>query len=272
MRWTLDDIDWEAFDPEKVDRDLVQAVKAAALVEFNAPDYVAFLSGVFSDNEELKRALERWGAEESQHGRALARWAQLSDPSFDFDHAFAEFRKIQNIDTAATISPRGSPAGELISRCVVESGTSTFYSAIRDACDEPVLKQIAALIATDEFAHYRLFYEQFNAGEGARMGILTRLRIALGRLDEADDNELSGAFYCANYGAASQVPYDRRRFADAYQKRAIAVYRRRHITRLVSMVAKVSGLSPRSLLVRATGAMAWRYLAFRHWRLARHAL
>lgn len=273
LRWTLEDIDWQAFDPTKVDPELVKTVKAAALVEFNAPDYVAYLSGIFSDDSDLQNALLQWGEEETQHGRALAKWAKCADPSFDFDRAFVEFRKIQKIDTTAQVSSRGSRAGELISRCVVESGTSTFYSAIKETCEEPVLKQIAGLIAADEYAHFRLFYEQVNAGEGAAMGIFTRLRIALGRLGETDDEELSGAYYCANFGPGSAYSFDNpKTFADAYQKRVLGVYRRRHVARLVSMVAKVAGLHPQGPLVRAASAAVWQYLSFRRWRLERSAL
>jgi len=48
-------------------------------------------------------------------------------------------------------SVRGSRRGEMIARCVVESGTSSYYSAIRDASQEPVLKEIAGRIAADEY-------------------------------------------------------------------------------------------------------------------------
>ena len=45
--WTLDDIAWERFDPSKVDQDLLMAVKAASVVEYNARDYVGYLKAVF---------------------------------------------------------------------------------------------------------------------------------------------------------------------------------------------------------------------------------
>jgi hypothetical protein len=47
--WTLDDIAWERFDPSKVDQDLLMAVKAASVVEYNARDYVGYLKAVFPD-------------------------------------------------------------------------------------------------------------------------------------------------------------------------------------------------------------------------------
>ncbi len=272
MRWTMDDIEWDRFDPACVDGELVKAVKAAALVEFNAPDYVSYLCGVFKEDETLKAAIVQWGKEEAQHGRALARWARLADPRFDFDKAFKEFRAIQNIDTDAAISRRGSRAGELISRCVVESGTSTFYTAIKDATDEPVLRQIAANIAADEFAHYKLFYDSFKAYEAELPRVWQKLAIALGRVGEADDEELSGAYYCANHGAGSGLEFDCKTFANAYEKRALKVYRKPHIARLIAMIAKASGLKPRGWIAKFGSVVAWRYVSFKQRRLAASAI
>ena len=49
--WNLDDIDWSKFDRSKVDACLLAAVKASALVEFNAPDYVNYLKRVFKGGD-----------------------------------------------------------------------------------------------------------------------------------------------------------------------------------------------------------------------------
>lgn len=272
MRWTLDKIDWDAFDPSKVDKETMEAVKAASLVEANAPDYVSYLCSVFQDSEEIQEDIRQWGREESQHGQALAKWAKLADPEFDFETAFQRFRVIQGIDTGAIESVRGSRAGEMIARCVVESGTSSFYTAIKDATEEPCLRQLATYIAADEFAHYRLFYESFKKYEGELPSVLRRIMIAVGRVNEADDDELSGAFYCANYPESSDVPYDRKKFADAYQKRAFMLYRRQHTDRLISMVAKAGGLKPQGKLVRMACAAAWRFFAFRQRQLLRSAV
>src|SRR5262245_27258625 len=154
--WTLDDVDWSCFDPAKVDGELLAAVKAASLVEYNAPDYVAYLKRVFRDAPEATiRSFERWGNEEIQHGLALARWAELADPSFDFKSAFLRFRMLYrpaHFDGAER-SVRGSKRGEMIARCVVEAGTASFYSAIRDAAEEPVLEEIAGRIALAGVRH-----------------------------------------------------------------------------------------------------------------------
>ena len=75
---------------------------------------------------------------------------------------------------------RGSRRGEMISRCVVESGTSSYYTAIRDATDEPVLKEIAGRIAADEYRHYKLFYETMNAQAEPDLPFWRKLMVAVG--------------------------------------------------------------------------------------------
>lgn len=128
--WTLDDIPWQDFDPEKVEPNLLRAVKAAAMVEFNSRDYVTYLCNVFADDARMQDAARRWGAEEVQHGAALAAWARLADPDFDFDAAFARFRAGYSLPLDASASVRGSRASELVARCVVEVGTSSFYLSL----------------------------------------------------------------------------------------------------------------------------------------------
>lgn len=266
--WTLDDIRWADFDASKVDADILRAVKAAAMVEYSAPDYVTYLCNVFADRPEIKEVIQAWGAEEVQHGAALARWAELADPGFNFADAFARFQKGYSIPKDVVQSVRGSRAGELVARCVVESGTSSYYTAIKDATDEPVLKQIAANVAADEFRHYKLFYDQVRNMDGELPSVLARSRIAIGRLSEADDDELACAYYAANTPADGSVPYDRARFAKAYEKRALSLYRRQHVERLVAMVGKAAGLKPQGLLVRALSSLVWVFWSARVRRLA----
>mgnify|MGYP000925768962 CR=1 FL=1 len=87
--WTLAQFPWDDITPAKVDRDLLETVKTAALVEANSADYVTYLRNVFADDEAFKAAADEWGVEEAQHGEALARWATAVDPSFDFPAALA---------------------------------------------------------------------------------------------------------------------------------------------------------------------------------------
>lgn len=259
--WTLDDIPWEKFDRRCVPPDLLRAVKAAAMVEHNALDYVTYLCSVFAEDAAFQAAARQWGGEEVQHGEALARWAALADPSFDFAAGFQRFRDGYSLPLDATASVRGSRTGELIARCVVEVGTSSFYSAIRDVTNEPVLQAIASRIAGDEFRHYKLFYTYLaRYAEREPLPLWRRLKVAFGRLREVDDDELAFAYYCANNPPES---YDRKRHAAAYSAAALPLYRFGHIQRGIGMVLKACGLDPQSRLARLVTRLAWAGLRHR---------
>jgi rubrerythrin len=271
MRWTLDQLPWHQFDPARVDANLLAVVKTAALVEANAADYVRYLQNIFPDDTAFRAAADQWGEEERQHGAALARWAELADPSWSFERALATFRAGFQLDLDATASVRGSLAGELIARQVVETGTSSFYSAIRDAAKEPVLKAVAGRIASDEYFHYRLF-----ATHGARylraqpISVWQRLKIAVGRLNEAEDDELAYAYYAANRADdPGAEPYDMGFHGQAYWRQAMALYRRPHIETAVRMVLRAAALKPNGWLARAGTALFWVIVQLRTASLAR---
>jgi rubrerythrin len=239
--WTLDDIAWDDFDRSKVDPEIVKLIKAASMVEYNGADYTDYLCNVFADDPDFQEAARKWGREEVQHGQALAAWAEKVDPDFDFDVSFKRFVEGFRPDVEATESIRGSRSGELVARCIVETGTSSFYSAIAEATDEPVLKQICRAIAADEFRHYKLFYDALRRYldlEG--LGKLGRLKVAIGRINETEDDELSYAYYAANlYG---REEYDRERCHRLYMAPVYKNYRRQHMDKAVAMIAKASGI------------------------------
>jgi rubrerythrin len=258
--WTLEQIPWAQFDPARVDPEILKLVKAAAMVEFNGGDYAAYLNRVFADDPEFRAAADAWAHEEVQHGQALARWAKLADPTFDFDTAFKRFTDGYSIDVNVEKSIRGSRASELVARCIVETGTSSYYTALREATDEPVLKEICRNIAADEHRHYKLFYTHLQRYlEREELNGWKRLKVTLARLGESEDDELAYAYFAANH---PDETYDRKRFTKAYARRAYAVYRRHHVERGIAMALKASGLT------RWLTAFACWFLQFRARRLA----
>jgi hypothetical protein len=251
MSWTLRDIAWERFDASRVRADVVSIAKAACLVEHNGRHYGAYLCSVFRDDPAFCAAALEWAEEEIKHGQALRRWVELADPTFDFAEAFARFTAKIKLPVAAERSVRGSRAGELIARCVVEVGTSSYYSALRDSTDEPVFREICKRIAGDEFRHYKLFYDhmkRYRAME--RPVLLQRLWVALRRLLEAEDDELAYAFYCGNRVPG---PYRRATYQRAYARLAFAHYRPQHVELGAAMVLKAVGLKPHSWYGRLIG-------------------
>jgi rubrerythrin len=266
--WTLDDIAWDRFDPSRVDPDILRAVKAAAMVEGNGADYGRYLANVFADDPEFRAQSDAWAREEIQHGVALGRWAELADPQFDYQKSFDRFRAGYVLPVDVSKSIRGSRSAELMARCIVETGTSSYYAALRDATDEPVLKQICGYIAADELRHYKLFYTQMNrylARE--KLGRWGRIRVGLRRIRESEDDELAYAYFAAN--GNPEETYDRRRNTHAYARRAYRLYRAAHIQRGVAMVLKAMGLQPHGRLNDTLSRVALNYLRFRSDRLAR---
>ena len=265
--WTLTDIPWQDFDPAKVDSEILKVIKASAMVEHNGGDYGTYLCNVFKDDPEFKTVAEGWALEEIQHGQALAQWAERADPSFDFKASFKRFTDGYKIPHDANSSVRGSRAGELVARCIVETGTSSWYTALMEATDEPVLKEICRNIAADEHRHYKLFYDHLRRYlklEG--IGRLRRLLVALGRLRESEDDELAYAYFAAT--APEGAVYNRKQFSKAYARRAFGFYRPRHVERGVAMALKAAGLKANGRLHAFLSRIGYRFLSFRSRRLA----
>ena len=266
--WRIEEIDWARFDRARVDPDIIPLVKAAAMVERNGTDYAAYLNGVFQDDPAFRRAADNWALEEVQHGDALGRWAMLADPGWDYAAAFARYRAGYKIDVSADASIRGSRTGELIARCMVETGTSSYYSALGEATEEPVLKSICKQIAADEFRHFKLFYDHMRRYlERENLNFMQRLRIAAGRISESEDDELAFAFHCGN--EPPQQTYDHARCLAAYMGRAMAFYRFRHVERGMGMIFKAVGLPPRGRLSDVAARVAWQLIQHRQRRYAR---
>ena len=264
--WTLDDIPWHRFDPTAVDADILALIKTAAVVEHNGGDYAIYLCNVFDGDAAFCAAAHLWAAEEVRHGAALACWAERADPTFDFDAAFKRFTDGYRLPLDAAVSVRGSRTGELIARCIVEVGTSSYYSALRDATDEPVLKAICQRIAGDEFRHYKLFLDHMRRYQAVeRLGLIARARVAFGRLAESEDDELAMAYHC---GTGAAEPYSRKANIRAYQRRALPLYRLEHLRRGLAMALKAIGVDLGGWFGRGLARIAWWLMRRRARRLA----
>jgi len=266
--WRLDHVAWENFEPGKIDPEMVGLVKAAALVERNGVDYGTYLNRVFKDDPAFCAAADRWAVEEVQHGEALGRWAMLADPTWNFEAAFSRYRAGYKLPLLGQEqSLRGSRAGELTARCMVETGTSSYYSALADSAQEPVLKQICKLIAADEFRHFKLFYDHMKRYlDREKIGALSRLRIGLGRIGESEDDELAYAYFCGSQPEGAAYRHDR--CIAGYMSRAIRLYRYGHLERAVGMILKSVGLPPRGRFSRIMTHASWWFLARRQRKFA----
>ena len=121
------------------------------------------------------------------------------------------------------------------------------------------MKDICKVIAADEFRHYKLFYETLSRYlESEKLGKIARLRVALSRIAESEDDELSYAFFAAN--ANDGDVYDRKAMNRAYARRAYSFYQQKHLDRAIAMIFKACGFIPPSIPYRIIRQVAWRLL------------
>ena len=259
--WTLQDIPWHRFDPGRVDATVLTLAKSASLVESNSDDYGRYLRQVFAGDASWCAVIERWAAEEVQHGLALRRWCELADPSFDFAQAFERFTAKIRLPDGSAGSVRGSRTGELLARCVVECGTSTYYRSLCDRAQEPVLRSICTRIARDEFSHYRLFLDQSRRWmQREPISLLTRLQVVLGRMLEGEDDELAYAWHCS---LACAPEYRRRPVLGEYLVASLSVLRQEHLERGLGMAFRAAGISSSRRIMGMAGTLAMRLVRLR---------
>ncbi len=161
--WSLDDIPWHAVCRDRVDRDeaLFYMVAAASLMESATDLYTANLIEYFAGDDEITSWLkDYWLPEELQHGRALRRYVETAWPEFPWDRVRAGFiEEFRPFCDEALEEARGL---EMASRCVVETGTASFYTCLSRASSDPVLAILTRRIAEDEVRHYKHFYRFFR--------------------------------------------------------------------------------------------------------------
>lgn len=193
-QWNLDRIPFDQIDLALVREreDLFYLVTAASFVEIAADLYTDNLIRYFNGDDDVVDWLEHhWKPEEVRHGKALRAYVCHVWPEFDWDRAysafFAQYAPLCTVDAFER-----TRSLEMVARCVVETGTATFYQALADQTEEPVLAGIASRIRSDEISHYKHFYRYFctySASEQpGRWRVLAALRrrIVEARNDDAD--------------------------------------------------------------------------------------
>lgn len=265
--WSLDTIAWDRFDSSRVHPQLLAFARGACLVEFNADVYTDYLCRVFSDDPELQSKFHIWGKEEVRHGLAIKKWVELADPDFDFERSLAVFRAAyQQLPEEGDTSVRGSRARELVARCIVESGTSSFYSALRDAAEEPVFKEICHLIALDEVRHFNLFRKSLEGkyGPAEKLGIASRVKVVLGRMLETSDEELSFAHRAGNFPDEPIEPGRTKEYSSDYMKQITQLYRPAHYRLVAGLAMKAAGINAGRRIRTVLGYIAHSLLRFRY--------
>ncbi|MBC7395739.1 MAG: ferritin-like domain-containing protein [Variovorax sp.] len=163
-RWEAEDLDFSRIVLGDVheDENLFYLISCASFIESGSDLYTHNLIDFFRGDTEVADWLrDRWEPEELKHGRALRAYVQhvwpefAWQPAFDaFLHEYATYCKVELLAPTRAL--------ELAARCVVETGTATYYSALAHSTNEPLLHELAERIAADEVSHYKNFYRFFK--------------------------------------------------------------------------------------------------------------
>jgi hypothetical protein len=178
-RWKVEDLDFSriAIDRIRNDETLFYLASSASFIESGSDLYTQNLIDFFHGDDEVVQWLVRqWEPEELQHGRALRAYVAQVWPEFDWEPAFAGFLdEYQRYCKVGLLAP--SRGLEMSARCVVETGTATYYRALARATTEPIFAELANRIATDEVKHYKNFLRFFRRyREHERLGRIRILR------------------------------------------------------------------------------------------------
>ena len=228
--WRIADIDFDGIDPAAIAGDAFafRIVFLASFIETGSDLYAGNLVEYFADDAQVSDWLrDTWQREEVQHGTALRAYAERVWPEVDWQRTYDEFfAEYSRTCTVGGLAP--ARALELAARCIVEMGTSTFYSALHDYAREPVLKDLAARIFADEARHYKHFYRHFRLYQERERHSRWRIgRTLLARLLETRTGDGYHAFRQLRESGqpadAARVDADYRAFT-----RAFGAFIRRH--------------------------------------------
>jgi hypothetical protein len=212
--WTMRDIDWHRINREQVRNNLTTyyVVTGASFVETAADLYTANLVKHFPDPKAQHWLLNYWQPEELQHGLALRTYVETVWPELDwvrhYNNFFAEYSRLCTLEELES-----SRALEMVARCVVEAGTSTFYTALQNITNEPVLKTLTGLIRQDEVSHYnhfRRFFEKYQKQE--RIGRIGVMRALYKRLTEVESEDAYIGLKHAWLMRHPEIPFDDKQF------------------------------------------------------------
>jgi len=249
----LSGIRWDEGTPERVKPEIVRLLGAACLVESRGDSYGAYLGRVFCDDPEFLKSIALWSQEENEHGIVLGTWLTRSFPDFNFSALFEKYTqglKLAYEDSNDQASIRGSKAAELLSRCSVESATSTYYKTVRDLVDDSSLKDICSRLSRDEIKHFTLFCTKLDEQRYKdEISTSKLLCMSISRLFEAEDDQMSYAYYVA---CNTDAPYERGYYSTVMAATAFGLYTKERISELIKLNVRALNLAD-SLIGRVVG-------------------
>lgn len=255
--WQATDFAWSRVAPEQLDAGLLHILRTTALVESRADHYGDYLRAVFAiRGAEWRDAIDTWNREEREHGRALRRLCEAAAGGFAFDRLMQAYLAGVDYHPADGVSVRGSIAGELIARCIVEALASTFYRVLRDSCADATGRAVLHTLALDEARHYGMFAALLDDEcQRTRVTLWQRLRVGIGRMRELGDDQILFAAWLVDPDASPR--YRRRTTAVRYDAALYPRYRYEHLQFAARLISPVLFGTRNAWLARVFGAVLW---------------
>lgn len=246
--WDISEINWSAFDADKLPKNLMQIIATTALVESRADMYAEYLLSVFDAKPEWHAKIRRWNREEKQHGQSLRKWYEKAEVSFDFENTYQRYIARVQYHEKNGSSARGSIKNELVTRCTVEALASGYYAALYDANDEPLLQEICSRLRQDEARHFSLFSSLLNESGGVTgFYRFSALSIVIRRMLELGDEQIMYAAYCV--GKYERWEDSAKKVAADYFLPLLSAYTDKHARYICKMLLKIFALEQNALLL-----------------------
>lgn len=248
-RWRHEDLPYDAIDRAAVrdDRLIFYMLATASFVEITTDLYTRNLIDYFKGDPEVQDWLAAgWEPEELQHGAALRRYVNAAWPDFDWERSYRAFlEEYSGYCQVELLGP--TRALEMARRCIVETGTCSYYTMIGRLSPCPVLTQLADNIRRDEAGHYAHFHLYFRRYcEDEHPSRLATLKALVGRIREIEGEDGYIAFKHVWLTAIPNRPFrdrDYKNFVGAVRKVAVEHYPFRMAAHMAS---KPLGFSPKA--------------------------
>lgn len=263
--WTLDDIPYARIDRSVIapDEVLFSLIASASFIEITSETYTRNLAAFCAGDDEVVEWLQQgWEREEVQHGAALRRYVETVWPDFAWEAAYRSF--LDEYGRLCIVELyESSRALEMVARCVVETGTSSFYRMLADAAPEPVLRRLASFISRDEVDHYKHFYRYFRLyAERERTSRAAVLKTLVHRTGAVDAEDGAIAFKHVRLASRPETPYRDEEYAAFRRKVRPLAQRHYRFDLAVKMLLRplgLGGLASR-VVVPLVAAVARRFL------------
>jgi len=201
------------------------SLATASFLETAVPAQVSRLAQSFAALPDVRLWLEQvWWPRRAELGRQLREYVEATWPEFDWNGAYEDF----NGNYRPGGGRQGGMAIEALGLCMTSAQAALFYRSLAAAADEPALRALARLAATEHAVHFDYFRALFErCKRRERVGLFSTWRTLAEVCRRARDHEVPAAFHAlgSNWKAAPIVPglgYPeyRRRMAHLIQRHA----------------------------------------------------